>query len=368
MLGIGAQHYLLVYYGIVTILSILLFSQYENYSENRLDSETEHSSLGIMLFTLLMVFFIGLRPVSADYFVDMDTYDVTYNVMMGSDFVYIGGEGSNLLFDSLFSFMASMGIPSTYFFLVIAAIYFICISWACSLIFPNDRLTSIIVYLSAFSTYAYATNGIKAGAAAALFLVALAFYQRREWILVVLFSLLSLGFHYSMVVPVTAFLVCLVIKNPRVILGVWVASFFLSLFHITFFQEMFASIMNEHGAEYLLGGGGYVKEIFGGFRIDFVLYSIIPMVVGIIAIEKKKIESESYVFLLNLYTLINAVWLLCMYSDYTNRIAYLSWLLYPIVLIYPFLNEEWEGPRYKIFQWVVYGHLVFNLVMVFIYW
>ena len=57
-----------------------------------------------------------------------------------------------------------------------------------------------------------------------------------------------------------------------------------------------------------------------------------------------------------------------MYSDYTNRIAYLSWFMYPIVLIYPFLNEEWEGPKYKIFQWVVYGHLAFNLVMVFIYW
>ena len=368
MLGIGAQYYLLIYYGIVTFLSIMLFSQYENYSENRLDSETEHSQVGIMVFTFLMVFFIGLRPVSADYFVDMDTYDVTYNVMMGNDFIYLGGEGSNLLFDSLFGFMASMEIPSMYFFLVIAAIYFICISWACSLLFPNDRLTSILVYLSAFSTYAYATNGIKAGAAAALFLVALAFYQKREWFMVVLFALLSLGFHYSMMVPIAAFLVCLFVKNPRVFLGIWVASFFLSLFHVTFFQELFATIMNEHGAEYLLGGGGYVKEIFGGFRIDFVLYSIVPMVVGVIAIEKKKIESESYVFLLNLYTLINAVWLLCMYSDYTNRIAYLSWMLYPIVLIYPFLNEEWEGPKYKIFQWVAFGHLVFNLVMVFIYW
>ncbi len=368
MLGIGAQYYLYIYYGIVTFLSILLFSQYENFSENRLDSETEHSPVAIMVFTLIMVFFIGLRPVSAEFFVDMDTYDVTYDVLKGNDFVYTGGDGSNLLFDSIFIFMASMGIPSTYFFLVIAAIYFICISLACSLLFPNDRMTSILVYLSAFSTYAYGTNGIKAGAAAALFLVALAFYQRREWLGVVIFALLSLGFHYSMIVPVAAFLVCLIIRNPKIFLIIWVASFFLSLFHITFFQELFATIMNEHGAEYLLGGGGYVKEIFGGFRIDFVVYSIIPMIVGVIAVEKKKIESEGYIFLLNLYTLTNAVWLLCMYSDYTNRIAYLSWMFYPVLLIYPFLNEEWEGPKYKIFQWVVFGHLIFNLIMVFIYW
>lgn len=57
-----------------------------------------------------------------------------------------------------------------------------------------------------------------------------------------------------------------------------------------------------------------------------------------------------------------------MYSDYTNRIAYLSWFMYPIVLIYPFLNEEWEGPQYKYFQWVAYGHMAFNLFMAFIYW
>ncbi len=122
MLGIGAQYYLYIYYGIVTFLSILLFSQYENFSENRLDSETEHSPVAIMVFTLIMVFFIGLRPVSAEFFVDMDTYDVTYDVLKGNDFVYTGGDGSNLLFDSIFIFMASVGIPSTYFFLVITAI------------------------------------------------------------------------------------------------------------------------------------------------------------------------------------------------------------------------------------------------------
>ena len=115
--------------------------------------------------------------------------------------------------------------------------------------------------------------------------------------------------------------------------------------------------------------GGYVKEDFlGGFRIDFVLYSAVPIVLGLIAIEKKFIVSEKYYFLLNLYTLVNALWLLCMYSDFTNRIAYLSWLLLPIVLIYPILNEEWEGAKYKLFQWVAYIHLAFNLFMVLIYW
>ena len=357
-----------IYFSTVALLSFLVFSQYEAFPNERMNEAPEQPNIGIALFTLLLVFFIGFRPVSMEYFVDMANYDEGYNALRTSDYMFYTAEDGNILFDNIYLYMATHGVPSKFFFLAIAAIYFICISWACSLFFPKDKFTAILVYLSAFSTFSYATNGIKAGAAAALFLVAVALYERKEWVWMILFMILSYGMHHAMVLPLAAFLVCVFVKNPKLYLGFWVVCFTLSLFRVTFFQELMAGLVNEHGAEYLLGAGGYVKDIFGGFRIDFVLYSIIPMVVGLIAIEKKQIQSERYEFVLNLYTLTNAIWLLCMYSDYTNRIAYLSWFLYPVVLIYPFLNEEWEGQKYKVFQWVVYGHLVFNLIMVFIYW
>ena len=369
MFGIAPEYYSPIYNIVVAVLSILVFSQYANRSDDRLEDVPDQPSLGVALFTVLMIIFIGLRPVSEKYFVDMATYDAAYGVLKGHDFVYYGGPGTNLLFDSLFGFLASKDVPVTYFFFIIAAIYFIGISLACCMLFPKDKMASVLVYLSAFSTFAYGTNGIKAGAAAAFFLVAVALYERRQWVWVVILLLVSYGFHHAMIMPIVAFVACLVVKNPKVYLIFWVVCFFISLFHITFFQELMANFIDEQGAGYLLGDGGYVKADFlGGFRIDFILYSVIPIIVGIIAVEQKKIQSDTYLFLLNLYTLTNAVWLLCMYADFTNRIAYLSWMLFPIVLIYPFLNEEWEGPRYKIFQWVVYGHLVFNLFMAFIYW
>ena len=53
----------------------------------------------------------------------------------------------------------------------------------------------------------------------------------------------------------------------------------------------------------------------------------------------------------------------------TNRIAYLSWFLYPIVLIYPFLQEEWEDDnQYRIFSVVMLAHLGFTLFMNIIYY
>ncbi len=368
MFSLGPQYYLPIYYMAVALLSFLAFSQYEAYPNERMNDAPEQSNIGIALFTILLVFFIGFRPVSLEYFVDMANYNDVYTALRTADYMFYTGENSNILFDNILFFMATSGVPSKYFFFAIAAVYFISIAWACSLFFPKDKFVAILVYLSAFSTFSYGTNGIKAGAAAALFLVAISLYERREWVLMVLFMIFSYGIHHAMILPIAAFCVCVFVKDPRLFLGFWVVCFFLSLFRVTIFQELLAGLVNEHGAEYLKGAGGYVKQIFGGFRIDFVLYSVIPMVVGLIAIEKKKIKSEKYEFVLNLYTLINAIWLLCMYSDYTNRIAYLSWFMYPVVLIYPFLNEEWEGQKYKVFQWVVYGHLAFNMIMVFIYW
>ncbi|MBO4557316.1 MAG: EpsG family protein [Bacteroidales bacterium] len=357
-----------IYYVAVAILSFMAVSQYETFPNERMYEEQNQSGWGIALFAILLSLFIGFRPVSVDYFVDMENYADSYNALRTADYVFYTAEDSNILFDNIYLYMATHGVSATYFFLLIAVLYFVCIAWACSMIFPKDKFISILVYLSAFSTYSYGVNGIKAGVAAALFLVAVAFFQKRQWVGVIVFTLLSYGMHHAMVLPIAAFWVCIFVKDPKLFLGFWVVCFVLSLFKVTIFQELMADLVNEHGAEYLRGAGGYVKDIFGGFRIDFVLYSIVPMVVGLIAIEKKQIHSEKFEFLLNLYTMTNAVWLLCMYSDYTNRIAYLSWFLYPIVLIYPFLNEEWEGPKYKLFQWVVYGHLVFNLIMVFIYW
>ena len=369
MFGIAPQYYLPIYYGIVTILSLLVFSQYESYTNDRLTDAPNQRLLGVGLTTALMTLFIGLRPVSDESFVDMANYAALYDMIKGNSFSFISGPEFNFIFDNLLRFFASINLPAAIFFLTIAAIYFIGIAWACAAFFPKDRMAALLVYLSAFSTFAYGTTGIKAGAAASLFLVALAFYQKREWVWVILFAVISAGFHHSMIVPISAFAVCIVIKNPRVYFAFWVVCFFISLFHVTFFQELLGSLINDHDAEYLIGSGRFVKtEFLGGFRLDFVLYSAVPMVLGLVAVGDKRIDSDKYVFLLNLYTLINGLWLLCMYSDFTNRIAYLSWMLLPIVLVYPLLNEDWEGDRYRVFQWIAYAHLAFNLIMELFYW
>ncbi len=99
-----------------------------------------------------------------------------------------------------------------------------------------------------------------------------------------------------------------------------------------------------------------------------MLYSAMPVWVGYIAKYKKNIQSKMYDTLLYTYITTNAVWMLCMYASFTNRIAYLSWLLYPVVLIYPFFDEKFGKDRYRMVAKVTMYHLCFTLFMDLIYY
>ena len=368
MFGIDALYYSHIYIWLVTLLSLIVFSQYSAYSQLRLYKKKQKGSFGVVLLTLFMVLFIGFRPLSGKYFVDMANYSAYYSLIKGNTFSF-NWNAENKLFDNYFNFLASKNVSVEIFFLSIAAIYYVCMAWACSSLFPKDKIAAFLVYLGAFSTFSYGTNGIKAGAAASLFLVALAMHEKRKWLWTVFFILLSWGFHHSMVLPIVAFVVCLFVKKPKWFFALWAFCFFMALFHITAFQELFAGFSDEIGAGYLSGSEEVVRhDILGGFRIDFIIYSAVPIAIGWIAVFRKHIVSKKYMFLLNLYTLINSIWLLCMYANFTNRISYLSWLMLPIVLIYPFLKERWGSNQYKMFQWVAFGHLVFTLLMKYIYY
>ena len=365
---IDARYYHNIYDLIVVFLSVIVFSQYRRKRFENIASSKESPAIYMVLLSAFMILFIGLRPVSGAYFIDMASYNHIYLLQMGEPFSF-EWDTDNIIFDNLFSFMASQNIAVDFFFLLIAVIYFGCIAWACSSLFEQDKLAALLVYLAAFSTFSYGVNGIKAGAAASLFLVALKYDMKKGWLGALVFLLLSQGFHHSMILPISAFILCKFIRSPRVFIVFWIICFFIAALHITEIQHFFANFVDEQGAGYLLGEEENVRhDILNGFRIDFILYSFAPILVGWIAVRRGIEMSRNYRFLFCLYTLTNAIWLLCMYAEFTNRIAYLSWFLLPIVLIYPFLNESWGKRQYQTFRWVAYAHLAFTLFMNYIYY
>lgn len=362
LLGIPGELYAPIYIIVLGIITFVVANKYGRFGGDRFLSNEAENQTPSLILALAVTVFIGFRPV-ASCFMDMWGYAMGIENHWFDDM----DVSLNFLFDRLRRYASRQSWDKYSFLVLIAAIYFIGIWFASRKIFKKDTMLAFVMYLAAFSTFSYGTNGIKAGAAMSFFLVALAFHdQGKKW-LSLLFLFVSLGFHHSMQLPLAAFAVCCFVKKPKWFFYLWVVCFFISLFHITWFQTFFASITDAQGA-------GYLEEESGlqwgkrGFRIDFILYSAVPIVVGWIIVIKRKIHDKKYEFLLNLYTLINAIWLLCMYGGSTNRIAYLSWGIYPIVLLYPFVRFEWLPNQYAVTKKVVIYHWLFTFCMQFIYY
>lgn len=364
---IAAKSYYTIYLIIVTIITLFIYSKYSRKKGDIIFTQRKKQDRTFII-VIFMILFIGFRPKS-HIFVDMMNYITSYHAFYEGETFIFDKEAENLLFDNYLAWVGSMNLGTTFFFVSIAAIYFICTYIACKRMFPRDTLAAYLVFLAAFSTFSYGTNGIKAGAAGAIFLMALSY--RRNLKICIPLILISWGFHHSMIMPIVAFILTLIYKNPKVYFAGWCFCLLIAIAHITFFQELFAGILSDSGDS----GANYLSEIGNewggrtGFRIDFVIYSAMPILVGYWAVYKKRLQlSKLYTCLLNLYMTINGTWMLCMYANFTNRIAYLSWFLYPIVLIYPYLNENWGPRRYKDFSMVMLAHLGFTLFMKFIYY
>lgn len=353
-----------IYLILVTILTVFAVWRYFRMTDSALITNANYARGGLLV-CMFFILFVGTRPIS-EVFVDMTQYQGIYDRWSGP-FLF-DWDAENLIYDNLMFYLSSIDFHPVYFYIGVAAFYFGCAYFACKRFFPNDFYIAFLVFLGAFSTFSYGTNGIKAGFAMSVFVLALSFYK--NWKVFIPLVLISYGLHHSMQLPIGAIILAFVYRNTKVYFLLWCISILIAAANITVFQEMFASLSadqlgDEHGASYLSVG----KEGFRtGFRLDFILYSAAPVLIGWIAIMKKGIQSEFYSFFFNVYLIINSVWMLCMYAEFTNRIAYLSWGLYPFVLIYPLLKEKWGDNRYRLFAKIVLLHISFTLSMQYIYY
>ena len=316
---------------------------------------------GAFWLMIICILFIGFRPVDIT-FADMVGYNENFKLCVGKKFTF-DFDAENLIFDNIMPFLASIGCSASVYFTLIATIYFGAMYIACKKLFPNNLLVAYLACLTAFSTFSYGTNGIKAGAAASIFLVALA-YKDKLW-LTILLSLVSWGFHHSMSMVLVAYFCSRFFKGTKWYFWGWLVALIIAILNITYFQLLFAQYSDEKGVHYLITNE---YSYLTGFRPDFVLYSVAPIVIGFYMIFIRRIKDAGYELWLRMYLLTNAVWMLCMYASFSNRIAYLSWFLYPVVLIYPYLKIIWHKRQGSFAKQVVIYQYLFTLFMEVIYY
>lgn len=366
---------------VATIGTLILARKYKVATFNQVLAERKMVANASIFLCIFFSVLIGMRPMEngmAYMWADSAVYNNLYNESEGMPFVF-NPQTENLIWDNLFYWWTSNSLEITPLFLLGAFLYFGCTYLACRKWFPRDTTMAYLVFLGAFSTYSYSFNGVKAGIAGAIFILGLAYYENR--VLSVVLILLSWGFHHSMQMPVAAYILTLFFKSPKWYFYGWAFCVVMAILHVSAFQNLFGSISadqlnDEHGASYLLFDttSKYIYQT--DFRLDFLLYSAMPVLVGYKIVMKEKLKvSKQYAALLHMYLCTNGIWLLCMYASYTNRIAYLSWFMYPFVLIYPFLKEDLRGVlilksrnQYVQLAKVASYHLYFTLFMELVFY
>jgi hypothetical protein len=285
---------------------------------------------GSACFVLLLLL-IGLRPISYA-FGDMGNY---YKRFVEYELGAKVADG-DLLFESMLWLFAKFGAASLFFFSC-TALYLVPLLVASRRTLQQYWPLAFFFATAQFDFYGYAVNGIRQGIAASLFVVALTYRGPVAWLLLAA----SLGFHKSLAIGALAYLVTSRFRSPKLYLICWLLALLITSIYAGT-GDLIASTgwLGDRFEFYTSLDEDYILSQFSavGFRLDFVLYSALPIAVGAYFILKRGFRDDVYTRLFNTYVACNAAWLLVMRIPYSNRFAYISWCLMGLVTAYPFVK------------------------------
>ena len=162
---------------------------------------------------------------------------------------------------------------------------------------------------------------------------------------------------------------CYFFKPQRILFIIWLLSIVVSLLMGDVVADFFANLgFDDRLNRYIMTEAN--EDLFSstGFRWDFLLYSAVPIVIGYYILVKKRTYNLTYLLLLGTYILTNSFWVMVIRAQYSNRFAYLSWFLYPIVICYPLLKLKiWPKTQGSKVAYTMVGHLAFTFIMYLIF-
>lgn len=219
------------------------------------------------------------------------------------------------------------------YFIVLAAIYVTLYLLACRRMVGKSQLWMLVAIMLSLGFIGYGYNTMRAGLAYATLLYGITF--RDKPIKMAICMVIALGIHFSMVIPIAMFLIARFYPKTKTFFILWFLAIPISFMAGSFFNNFF-STFSEDRTHYLTSEN---ENYNIGFRIDFIVYSLIPLIAGYYYIYKKNFESAFYKNLYNTYILANIFWILVIRSNFTDRFAYLSWFLFPVILVYPLIKQ-----------------------------
>lgn len=331
-------------------------------SDNKLISGNNVTPISFLIVTITTIY-IGTRPITS--YADTHLYTTMFNLVKNGYWAELPNAATEPFWTTIEYFCIETTDASVWL-LVVASFYVVCMSIAAYRWLPKHFLIAIVFLFTAFSFWGYATNGIRNGMASSIAMLGLSFFMRTKKEMIIGYGLLILAVltHKSMILTFASATAALYLRNTKVNITFWLFCIVLGLIFQEQFKSLFAGLIDDgRMAHYLSQDVDREKVINTDFRWDFLLYSSPPIIIGWYAISKQNIIDKTYAFLLHTYIFSNAFWILINTAAYSNRFAYLSWFLYPIVLVYPFCKSKFIQNQSIILGLLLIGMVAFTYFM-----
>lgn len=314
----------------------------------------------LLLFTIL---YIGQRPISA-------VFGDTINYFRGYQSYRFGGQIKENVGDygwHIFMYASAQVISIHSFFTICAIIYIFPLYRISKEFFKEYWYYAFVMFIVSFSFWTYGVNGVRNGAACSLFLWGLSY--RKNKVIMTLFFLVAISFHKTLVLPIAAFITTYYYNNPKTYFKAWLACIPLSLVMGGLWISIFASLGfgDDRLSAYLTSEAEEGTFASTGFRWDFLFHSAFAVFSGWYFVIKRKFKDPVYFQLLNTYLICNGFWVLVIRANYSNRFAYLSWFMMAVVVIYPFLKEQFFKNQHLMIGKVILVYFAFTYFMYYFY-
>ena len=355
---IPLQYYTTIHYHLLLLIALVILFHSFNFKID--DSESiQFFNITGYIIVFLLIFYMGLRPISGRYFGDTANYAVIYSKLQQGEQISVERD---YMFNYFMKFCSRiMGVHS--FYLLLDFLYVLPFLFFSRKYFGTYWFFAMFAFIGSFLFWGAGTNGLRNGLGTSFFIVALCFYDKKIW-MYMLFAL-SYFMHASLIIPLFAFLVLTLYKNPKAYIYFWIACIPLSLVGGSLWINFFGSIgYEDRTAGYLTNAEENLSQFSRtGFRWDFLLYSASAVFAGWYFIFKKKITDPLYVHLFGVYCISNAFWILVITAAFSNRFAYLSWFLMPAVIAYPMFRYKIWKDQYRIFGIIIFLYFMFTYFM-----
>jgi hypothetical protein len=360
-----AEYYFFVYWFVVLLMTVKQFNTINKYPRYAV-IERVFDYQPLLLFSVFFIIVYGFRPATW-HFGDTASYVRKYELlqtfgvfnMQGSDDV-----GSDWLFDVIQKVCAEIMDVHLWLMLMMCC-YIIPMYKGCKQIDKKHGALLMLFCIGAFEFYHFAVNGVRNGIACSIVILAVAALCKKKMALAAIMCFLATGFHKSAALPAATLFFTYFVRNPKYMFIAWIGAIGVSLaFGSQIDAVLSAMSYDERLASNLQNDDADGQILEHRFRWDFLLYSSMPIVLAAYTIFKRKIYDKTYLLLLGTYMYANSFWVLAIRAMFSNRIAYLSWFIYPVVLAYPLMNfEVFKKNHSKKTSLILLGHFGFTTIL-----